>query len=158
MVLETSNLVTLTNDSGIKLEKSLSVIESDEYDNTASNDKPVFSERTEKRVENPNTNLKRYSKPARPCVFCQKIQSRLKRHILTMRKLEPSVQKILNMSSSEQNLAIDICQKQAVKYHNLKILKNNVTEFMREKKLCDATRNAHYVFWMQGVFCKRLQS
>ena len=133
-VLETSNLVNPINDSGIILEKSLSVIETDEDDNRASTDQPVVTVRTEQRVENSNANLKRYSKPARPCVFCQKMQSRLKRHILTKHKLEPSVQKILNMSSREQDLEIDIFRKQVVKDHNLKILKNNGTEFMRERE------------------------
>ena len=62
------------------------------------------------------------------------MQSRLKRHILTKHKLEPSVQKILNMSSREQDLEIDIFRKQVVKDHNLKILKNNGTEFMRKRE------------------------
>ena len=133
-VLKTSNLLTPINDSGIILEKSLSVIETDEDDNGASNEKPVFTVRTEKRVENSNTNLKRYSKPARPCVFSQKMQSRLKSNILTKHKLKPPVPKILNMSSSEQDLEIDIFRKQAVKGNNLKILKNNGTKFKKKRR------------------------
>ena len=58
--------------------KSLSVIETDEGDNGASNDKPVVGVRNEKPLKNSNTNLKRYSKLVRPCVFCQKVQSSLK--------------------------------------------------------------------------------
>ena len=133
-VLKTSNLLTPINDSRIILEKSLSVIETDEDDNGASNEKPVFTVRTEKRVENSNTNLKRYSKPARPCVFSQKMQSRLKSNILTKYKLKPPVPKILNMSSSEQDLEIDIFRKQAVKGNNLKILKNNGTKFKKKRR------------------------
>ena len=38
------------------------------------------------------------------------------------------------MSSSEQDLEIDIFRKQAVKGNNLKILKNNGTKFKKKRR------------------------
>ena len=58
---------------------------------------------------------KDYKKPARLCLFCNKPESRLKRHILTKHKNIPEIAELLKMESEEQDHHIDIYRKEAIK-------------------------------------------
>ncbi|XP_066911407.1 uncharacterized protein [Clytia hemisphaerica] len=76
-------------------------------------------------------------KPKRPCIFCKNLkpQSRLKRHILTTHKNEPSVVPLLSLSEREQDKAIDQLRRDSVRAYNMKMLDNGngVESFQRAR-------------------------
>ena len=130
------------NDSGIVIGKSMAVIDSDDDNivnhsiserNTDSSPEKNGSKCSEV-VKIGKKNKKAMKKPLRPCLFCSKLQSRLKRHILTKHKNEKNVSSILHLGEKEQNHHIDMMRKQAIKIHNLKEIENSGNEFMRERR------------------------
>ena len=76
----------------------------------------------------------KYRKPARPCLFCGKPQSRLKRHILTKHKQEQKVIPLLKLKTKEQDFAIAQFKREAIRVHNIKCLNEDQTGFLRERK------------------------
>ena len=82
-----------TNDSGIEIDSSLDIIDTDE---DIENVSPDYQE-NQAKVSKTKT------KPARPCVFCRKPQSRLKRHILSQHSTHSRVILLLTMNKKEQN-------------------------------------------------------
>ena len=76
----------------------------------------------------------KYKKPLRPCFFCKKHQSRLKRHILGKHKDEPLVRPLLKLSDKDQDRQIALMRKQGIRDYNLELLKSNETDFMRERR------------------------
>ena len=72
-------------------------------------------------------------KPLTPCFFCKKHQSLLKRHILGKHKDEPLVRPLLKLSDKDQDHQIALMRKQGIRDYNMKLLKRNETDFMRER-------------------------
>ena len=112
-------------DSGIASESSLEVIDTDEEDQEST---------TATVAKNTNLSPKKYKKPIRPCFFCKSFQSRLKRHILTKHKDEQSVKPLLKMNKIDQDKFIATFRKQAIRNHNLELLKSDRHDFLRERK------------------------
>ena len=127
------------NDSGIELENELTVIDSDDDHEDRKEDSTAEPDKKEKRQsttekELPEDPKAKYRKPQRPCMFCKKLQSRLKRHILTKHKEEPLVKPLLKMNVKDQDRQIDIMRKQGVRDYNIVLLKSDGKEFMRERR------------------------
>jgi len=115
------NLYPPSDDSGLLLECSLNVVASDEEDK-------------DQIVEQKDTKCREtYKKPSRPCYFCGKQQSRLKRHILTKHSAHEKVAPLLKMTSKEQDRVIDSFRKKGIRNHNMDILKLGKTNFIRER-------------------------
>ena len=103
------------NDFGIVIGKSTAVIDSD--DDSFVNHR--ISERSINSIQEKNgskcselvkigkKNKKGKNKLLRPCLSCSKLQSHLKRHILTKQKNEKSVSSILHLAEIEQNHHIE---------------------------------------------------
>ena len=130
------------NDSGIVIGKSMAVIDSDDDNvvnhsiserNTGSSPEKNGTKCSEVvKIGKKNKGMK---KPLRPCLFCSKLQSHLKRHILAKHKNEKNVSSILHLGEKEQNHHhINMMRKQAIKIHNLKEIENSGNEFMRERR------------------------
>lgn len=121
------------NDSGIVLENDLSVIDTDEENNEHSpelimNSKAPSSKKVQKLFKKSKD-----KKPLTPCFFCKKHQSLLKRHILGKHKDEPLVRPLLKLSDKDQDHQIALMRKQGIRDYNMKLLKRNETDFMRER-------------------------
>ena len=82
-------------------------------------------------VDNPP---KKYKKPPHPCIFCKKIKTQSKRHILTKHMQHPSVAPLLKMSSKEQDRLIADFRRQGIKDHNVAIVNSGGNDFLRERK------------------------
>ena len=80
-----------------------------------------------------DTNAKSYKKPLRPCYFCKQPQSRLKRHILTRHKNLPEVQYILELNEEEQDEAVMVLRRKAIRDFNLEMVRKDGCNFMRER-------------------------
>ena len=143
------------NDSGISIESSLDVISTEEEEvslnnqtnvcvkrgeNTSSldaintdEDKVSLNKQTAASVKN-TINSKKYKKPSRPCLFCKLFQSHLKQHISTKHKKHQSVKSLLKMNTTEQDRFIEGFRKQAVRNHNMNVLKLDRGDFLRERQ------------------------
>ena len=121
--------VTPINDSGIAAENSLSVIETDE-------ETELRSEISDGQTvgKNKNEDSQKYKKPQRICKFCNKLQTRLKRHILTKHSKEPTVEPLLKMNSKDQDREISKFRKEAIRKFNMDLLEKGESDFMRERK------------------------
>lgn len=75
-----------------------------------------------------------YKKPARPCMFCDKMQTKLKRHILTKHKQHELVMPLLTLDSKEQDRLIATFRKNAIKTYNIQVADKGEDSFMRERK------------------------
>ena len=87
----------------------------------------------QKKQEVKNKNIKS-KKPSHPCTFCCTAQAQLKCHILTKYNTEPSVIPILTMNPSNENRHIDMLRQQAIRNHNMALLKAGEKSFMCESK------------------------
>ena len=112
--------------------------------------------------ENVTENDKKVStKPSRPCLFCKKTQSRLKRHILTKHKNDPQVSPLLKMSLKEQDRQIAIFRREAIKNVNLELIRAGKNEFIRERKSNDQTNDADIPIMCtgcKGFFAKKYKA
>nr|XP_047142840.1 uncharacterized protein LOC124817088 [Hydra vulgaris] len=142
--LETELLPSVLNCSGYKTHAPI-----DSFGTTLDDSSVVETngdDSSEESVEfNNNDSLtereKKYKKPSRPCMFCQKIQTRLKRHILKKHKNEPLVIPILSMNKKEQDRELDVLQKKGIRNYNSVILKTENNEFMRERRNFNCTQD-----------------
>ena len=117
--LSESDLSTPLNDSGMVLENSLEVVESDaEVDNT---------------FDNTERSKAKYKKPPRPCFFCRKNQTRYKRHVLAKHKTHPLVAPLLDMVPKEVDRYIDKFRREGIRKYNISVLKSGGTSFMRQR-------------------------
>ena len=88
--------ITPVDVSGIVLENDLSFIDTDEENNEHPSELIMNSKvPSSKKVQKLFKKLK-YKKPLRPCFFCKKYQSRLKRHIFGKHKDKLLVMPLLN--------------------------------------------------------------
>ena len=110
---------TPLNDSGIVLENSLEVVESDpEADNG---------------FDNTERSKAKYKKTPRPCIFCGKNQTRYKRHVLAKHKTHPIVVPLLDMTPKEVDRYIDKFRREGIRKHNISVLKAGGTSFMKQR-------------------------
>ena len=122
--------VTPINDSGIAAENSLSVIETDEETELRSEISGVQTVGKSKK----NADPQKYKKLQRICKFCNKLQTRLKRDILTKYSKEPTVEPLLKMNSKYQDRKISKLRKEAIIKFNIDLLEKGESDFMRERK------------------------
>ncbi|XP_065682695.1 uncharacterized protein LOC124816730 isoform X1 [Hydra vulgaris] len=102
---------------------------------------------------------KKYKKPSRPCMFCQKTQTRLKRHILKKHKNEPLVIPILSMNKKEQDRELDVLRKKGIRNYNSVILKTENNEFMRERRNFNCTQDMPVMCSeCKGFFSKKFKA
>ena len=118
-----SNIVPI-NDSGIEIESSLDIIDTDE---DIENVSPDYQ-------ENQTKVSKTRTKPARPCVFCRKPQSRLKRHILSQHSTHSRVIPLLTMNKKEQDRYIADLRREGIREFNTKQVNLGKSDFMRERR------------------------
>ena len=112
---------TTLNDSGIVAESSLSLVVTDsKKDVVKENQQDTPSNTTSKQ---PSNVKQRYQKPSLPCLFCNKAQTQLKRHILKKHKGYPEVEPILSMNEKEQDFIIAQFRRRAIKQFNLALIK-----------------------------------
>ena len=123
---------TTLNDSGIVAESSLSIVVTDsEKDVVKENQQDIPSSSTSKQ---PSVVKQKYQKPSLPCLFCNKAQTQLKRHILKKHEGHPEVEPVLSMNEKEQDFIIAQFRRRAIKQFNLALIKEGGTDFMREMK------------------------
>ena len=143
---------TIANDSGLMIEDDLSIIETD--DGVSQGDSGAQAEdgghvdadgqfdaggqdnvcgKTKSKSKCKQGRKKGYKKPARLCLFCNKPESRLKRHILKKHKNIPEIAELLKMESEEQDRHIDIYRKEAIKRHNIGQLDKGKSDFIRQR-------------------------
>ena len=118
-----SNTVPI-NDSGVEVDSSLDIIDTDK---DIENVSPDWQE-NQRKVSKTKT------KPARPCVFCRKPQSRLKRHILSQHSTHTRVIPLLTMSKKEQDRYIADLRREGIREFNTKQVNLGKTDFMRERR------------------------
>ena len=143
------NLTFPLNDSGVAIEKSMDIIDSDISDCEEDPDSALHVLLPEADKENLDENANQLAdkdnkkekitnaeikKPMRPCVFCNMPQTRLKRHILTRHKKHDLVSPLLCLSAKEQDRIIDTFRKQGIRQYNLEVLKTGKQVFTRERK------------------------
>ena len=121
--------VNLNNQTDMLVKKgentsSLDAINADEREVSLSNQTDACVKKSE--------NARKYKKPSRPCIFCKLFQSRLKQHILTKHKEHQSVKPLLKMNTTEQDRFIEGFRKQAMRNHNMNVLKSDCGEFLKE--------------------------
>ena len=153
------------NDSGIQIEKSLTVEDTDsEVDET--NDGPVNVrdrlKATEIKKKHPKEKTK-YKKPPRPCLFCKTNQTKLKRHILGRHKDEALVKPLLDMNAKEQDRQIAQLRKQAIRKFNIEMINHGETCFMRERRSLKNNKNSEsnmpvMCSGCKGFYCKSYKS
>ena len=103
---EELSLLSPENDSGLCVDASVSIIDTDE-----DADSDTCTDKSSKK--------KSYRKPDRPCLFCHKFQAQLKRHILQKHKDLTEVKPLLNMKKKDQDRFIAIFRKNAIKTLNI---------------------------------------
>lgn len=83
----------------------------------------------------PNVEKKKAKKKImRRCIFCNQMQTRLKRHILTVHKELPQVEPLLHLPAKEQEHFIGKFRRDAIKTHNIKSINDGSKDFQRERK------------------------
>ena len=122
--------VTPINDSGIAAENSLSIIETDEETELRNENSGGQTVGKNKK----NEDSQKYKKPQRICKFYNKLQTRLKRHILTKHSKEPTVEPLLKMNLKDQDREISKFRKEAIRKFNMDLLEKGESDFMRERK------------------------
>ena len=139
-VLESSMRGTHTsiNDSGIALDNDLKVLDTDDDENHHQDyiDEPVGEKlKVTSQKESKNQSRKDdYKKPPRPCMFCHKPQTQLKRHILSKHKEQPLIIPLLKINAKDQDRQIAIIRKQGIRDFNTDMLKSEERKFMRERR------------------------
>ena len=123
---------TPINDSGIVAESSLFIIDTDSENDVVKENREGLSSST--NPEQPSVIKQKYQKPLRPCLFCNKVQTQLKRHILKKHEKHPEVDHILSLNVKEQDRTIAQFRRRAIKQFNLALIKEGGTDFMRETK------------------------
>nr|XP_047130096.1 uncharacterized protein LOC124810008 isoform X2 [Hydra vulgaris] len=110
-----------------------------------------------------NTKVKSMKKkPGRICIFCNKIQSRLTRHITLKHKDIETVKSALNLPDREKLKMFDKFKKEGIKKYNIDQTKELNPNFQRErkaKKTCkDTAENLEMCGHCNGFFSKRFLS
>ena len=113
------------------VEESLDIIDTDDSMMDSSNLDDVLVCDSNNKTTKKST----YKKPTRSCLFCNKEQTQLKRHILTKHNKEPDVVSLLTMNSKERIRQIDLLRKEGIRNQNMSILKSGGKNFVRERKL-----------------------
>ena len=141
------------NDSGIAIENSLVI-----YDTESESEDADISARQNEETNSKKT--KRYKKPLRPCVFCRKLQTQLKRHILKKHSDHTSVMPLLKMNSKEQDMFIAEFRRQGIREYNRNVLRSGNTNFMRERTPREPTMDDIPVMCAgcKGFFSKKYKS
>ena len=109
--------------------------------------------------KNKNEDYQKCKKPQRICKFCNKLQTRLKRHILTKHSKEPTMEPLLKMNSKDQDREISKFRKEAIRKFNMDLLEKDESDFIRERKSGKADGDTPvmcsgcFVFF----FCQKLQ-
>ena len=78
--------------------------------------------------------VKKRPAPLRPCPFCFKFKTQLSRHIKTVHKAEPQVQKLLFLTPSKQLLELGKLRRKGILLHNQKIAASGSTKFELAKR------------------------
>ena len=76
----------------------------------------------------------KYAKPKCQCLFCNKPQSRLKRHLLTKHKNEEQVKPLLKLNAKDLDREIDLIGKEGIRKFNIDSLHAGKDEFLRERR------------------------
>ena len=80
----------------------------------------------------------KYTKPARPCIFCKKMKTNLRRHIVTSHKNEEDVKALLLLPKPEQDREFDLLRKKGIFEENKQIIVKNTgdkkVELIRERR------------------------
>ena len=97
------------------------------------NERVLNQENPEQSRTNNKGRKKGYKKPQRPCLFCNKLQARLKRHILTRHKNIPEIAELLKLEKEDQERHIDIYRKEAIQKHNIEQLNQGQSNFLRQR-------------------------
>ena len=92
-------ILTPLNDSGIVAESSLSIIDTDSDNDVVKEKREDLSSST--NPDQPSTIKQKYQKLLRSCLFCNKVQTQLKRHILKKHEKHPELEPILKMNVKE---------------------------------------------------------
>ena len=80
----------------------------------------------------------RYKKPKRPCVFCGKMESQLRRHLLTAHRHEERIAKIKGLPRREANIELDLLRKEGIFSENVSRVKQNAkSDLIRERNQGD---------------------
>ena len=116
------NLTLPVNDSGLEIEKTLEVIDSDVENDDAPTNQPTYQIASVK-----------YKKPKRPCFICNSLQSRLKRHLLSKHSEHPTVIPLLSMKEKDKDRYISDFRKKGIRDFNMKMIESGKNEFMRER-------------------------
>ena len=152
--LSMNEMNTPVNDSGITIEQTLYIIDTDNSIESEQTDSFVNQSvnTMQHKIEtvDPNEQLvetnkmkevkvvdpikRNYKKPLRPCFFCKIPQSRLKRHILSKHAKLPSVVPLLSMNEKDKDRHIENLRKQAIRNHNVDALRSGEENFLRERK------------------------
>ena len=140
-----SNTVPI-NDSGVEVDSSLDIIDTDEDIENVSPD----------CQENQTKVSKTKTKPARPCVFCRKPQSRLKRHILGQHSTHTRVIPLLTMNKKEQNRYIADLRREGIREFNTKQVNLGKTDFTREHRNFKETDIPVMRSGCKGFFFKKI--
>lgn len=102
----------------------------------------------------------KYKKPNRPCLFCSREQTQLKRHILKKHSKHPKVIPLLdeNITKEEQNHAIETFRKEAIRKFNIEVIKSGKTNFMRERENNNSSDPPVMCSGCKGFFEKRYKA
>ena len=145
-------MLTTLNNSGIVVESSLSIVGTDsEKDVVKENQQDTPSNTTSKQ---PSVVKQKYQKSSLPCLFCNKEQTQLKRHILKKHKGHPEIEPILSMNEKEQDFIIAQFRRRAIKQFNLDLIKEGGTDFMKERKGRKADNDIIICSDCEGFFAK----
>ena len=112
---------TPLNDSGIVAESLLPIINTDSENDVVKEIREDLSSNT--NPERPSVIKQKYQKPPRPCLFSNKVQTQLKRHILKKHEKYPEVEPILSMNVKERDRIIAQFRRRAIKQFNLALIK-----------------------------------
>ena len=142
------DLVSIINDSGLDIEQSMEIDETFEELQELPGESQEIPEPPQEILEEPEgipeepVIKNKYVKPKRPCLFCKDLdnQTQLKRHILSKHKKEPKVIPLFKMSSKEQDAAVAVFRREAIRMVNINIVNANMTEgFLRERAPSNST-------------------
>jgi len=78
----------------------------------------------------------KYRKPLRPCMYCNRMQSHLRRHMITRHRNHDDVKAALLLPKSEQTRHFELLRKQSIFEENRKRLKNTkiASELLQERR------------------------
>ena len=105
----------------IAAESSLSIIDTGIKNDVVKENQEDLPSST--KSKQPSVFIQKYQKLLHPCLFCNREQTQLKRHILEKQKGNPEVEPIFLMNVKEQDLLIAQFRRCVIKEFNLALIK-----------------------------------